>query len=284
MYWLFLPTLSSDPRPSMTVFTLLLLEILISSQLLLVQTSFSQQEKDQAIVQREVMNEYDTKFVHPNLHPLVRDVGTQYTEMDREEDVGGVDTYSPTIILKRGFRTKPNPNYAKHLDPDNTGAIQTRTYSPTISSYTPSAYNNNRQSTPSTGVTPTPRPVLRQPQFRQSTSTAVSSSTSTGDGGSLGVYSHASSPLKKATSMYDLPGGTPRNSFDMAKKEIHEQRERNKSPVRTSSTATPPFPATSRMSLLDGEGERRAGATTALGRSPATQHNTSRGSLNRRFA
>ena len=64
----------------------------------------------------------------------------------------------------------------------------------------------------------------------------MSSGTSTGDGGSLGVFSHANSPLKKATSMYDIQsGGNPRNSFDMARNEIAEQRERSKSPVKRQS-------------------------------------------------
>ena len=83
--------------------------------------------------------------------------------------------------------------------------------------------------TPFTGVTPLT--AIRQPKFRQSTSGAVSTATNTGDGGSLGVFSHANSPLKKATSMYDIQNGgreMPRNSFAMARREIQEQRERSK--------------------------------------------------------
>ena len=91
-------------------------------------------------------------------------------------------------------------------------------------------------------VTNTPRTAIRQPQFRQSTSGAVSTGTSTGDGGSLGVFSHANSPLKKATSMYDMQSGgnreLPRNSFDMARNEIQEQRERSKSPAKRQSDIT----------------------------------------------
>jgi hypothetical protein len=121
------------------------LQILLSSQLFLLQSSFSQQEKDSAIIHKEVMSEYDIKYVHPRLNPLVRDVGTQYTGPNseiRNEEEGDVDTYTPTVILKRGFRTNPNPNYAKHVDPDNTSGISRRSFSPTPTSFTPAAYNS----------------------------------------------------------------------------------------------------------------------------------------------
>jgi hypothetical protein len=98
VYWLFLPTLTSDPRPSVTVFTTIILEILLSSQLFLLQSAFSQQEKDSAIIHKEVMNEYDIKYVHPRLNPLVRDVSTQFAGPDCEgrSDECDVETYTPT--------------------------------------------------------------------------------------------------------------------------------------------------------------------------------------------
>ena len=174
------------------------------------------------------MNEYDIKYVHPRLNPLVRDVSTQFAGPDCEgrSDERDVETYTPTVILKRGFRTNPNPNYAKHVDPDNTEGASRRPFSPA-----PAVYSS-REPTPFTGTTP--RPPLRQPQFRQSLSGAVSSGTSTGDGGSLGIYSHANSPLKKATSLYDIQGNgrrePPRNSFEMATREIQEERETKQKP------------------------------------------------------
>lgn len=235
VYWLFLPTPSSDPRPSMTVFMTLLLQTLMSSQLFLLQSHFSQQEKDSAIIHKEVMSEYDIKYVHPRVNPLVRDVGTQYTESEEEGDK--VDTYIPTVVLQRGvFKTNPNPNYTKLIDLENKTGISSRIFSPTPGGYTPSAYNS-REPTPFTGITP--RTAIRQPQFRQSSSGAVSTGTSAGDGGSLGVFSHANSPLKKATSMYDIQNGghreLPRNSFDMARSEISEQRDTGKSPAKRQS-------------------------------------------------
>lgn len=240
----------------MTVFTAIFLEVLLSSQLLLLQSAFSQQEKDSAIIHKEVMSEYDIKYVHPRLNPLVRDVGTQYTGEEKE---GEIDTYTPTVILKRGFRTNPNPNYAKHVDPDNTEGITRQALSP-VSSYTPSAYNS-RDPTPFSGMTP--RPPIRQPQFRQSIGSAISTGTSTGDGGSLGVYSHANSPLKKATSMYDIQSNTrdpPRNSFEMAGREIQNQRERSHSPAKRQSEAP--------RSLLGLENDRRTGSPGGFGLKP----------------
>jgi hypothetical protein len=232
VYWLFLPTAPLDPRPSVTIFTTLLLEALLSSQLYILQSAFSQQEKDTAIIQREVMREYDTKFVHPRLNPLVRDVGTQYTDSGSGDEK--VDTYTPTVVLKRGFRTNPNPNYAKHVDPENSTKISRQLFSP-APSFIATNYAS-RESTPLTGITP--RPPLRQPQFRQSMATVASPST--GDGGSLGVFSHANSPLKKATSMYDMHAGAPRNSFAMAAQEIRADRERSRSPTKRHSEAPRP--------------------------------------------
>lgn len=268
VYWLFLPTPALDPRPSVAVLTTVILQILLSSQLFLLQWAFSQQGKDSAIIHKEVMSEYDIKYVHPRLNPLVRDVGTQYTGPNseiRNEEEGDVDTYTPTVILKRGFRTNPNPNYAKHVDPDNTSGISRRSFSPTPTSFTPAAYNS-REPTPFSGATP--RPPLRQPQFRQSMSGGgVSTGTSTGDGGSLGIYSHANSPLKKATSMHNISGlrATPRNSFDMASREIQEQRERSKSPAKRQSEAPRSFLGNGRLPFPGVDNERRTSAPTAFG-------------------
>ncbi|CAG8972547.1 hypothetical protein HYALB_00001239 [Hymenoscyphus albidus] len=232
VYWLFLPTHVSDPRPSMTVFTAIVLQFLLSSQLLLLQNSFSQQEKDSAIIQREVLSEYDIKFVHPRLNPMMRDVGTQYDGPleSGEEDYGDVDTYTPAVTIKRGFRPNPNPNYAKHIDPDNTENFSRQSLTPTRptyasptapSPYTPSAYGSQE---PGVFSNMTPRqPPLRQPQFRPN----MSSNMSRGDGGSLGAFSHAQSPLRKSTSMHIMgstPAETPRNSIEMAAREQGEHK------------------------------------------------------------
>jgi hypothetical protein len=248
----------------MTVFTTIVLQLLMSSQLYLLQSHFSQQEKDSAIIHKEVMSEYDIKYVHPRLNPLVRDVGTQYSGFEEEEE-GEVDTNTPTVVLKRGFRTNPNPNYTKHVDPENISGISARTFSP-APAFTPSAYKS-REPTPFTGLTP--RTAIRQPQFRQSSSGITSTKASTGDGGSLGIYSHTNSPLKKATSMFDIQGGgrrnMPKNSFDMASREIQQERERSKSPAKRQSDVHIPILPKGRFPSVEAEEGRRTSAPTAFG-------------------
>ena len=276
VYLLFLPTIPADPRPSVTVFTTVILQLLISSQLLLLQSSFSQQEKDTALIHKEVMSEYDIKYVHPRLDPLVRDVGTQYSStasVNEEEEEQDVDTYTPAVILRRGFHTNPNPNYAKHVDPDNITKISQRPQRvfspPQAQAYTPSAYGS-REPTPFTGMAPLT--AIRQPRFRQSTPGNLPTGTSTGDGGSLGIYSHANSPLKKATSMSDMQGGghldAPRDSYTMAGREIQEERERqrSKSPAKRQSDGTRPILPKARLPFSGIEEGRRTSAPTAFGR------------------
>lgn len=213
VYWLLLPTAISDLRPSTTVITTIILAGLLSAQLLCLQTSFSQQSKDSSVIHKEVMHEYDSKFVHPRTQPLMRDVGTQFSDNtysasglpDYENENDSVDTYTPTFIINKGFHTRPNPNYVKHVDPE------TSSYRPTPSRGAPCI--------PPPFQTPAhlrdassplrPQTAIRQPQFR---------STGFGDGGSLGVFSHANSPLRKSAS----------TSFVGP----HGQRERNLSPVK----------------------------------------------------
>lgn len=119
--------------------------------------------------------------------------------------------------------------------------------------YTPSAYGrtlpaqtfgtDRRQTigvstaTSSTPFASQPKSVgFRQPQFRPPTTSNPTSSSSTpyrssqGDGGSLGIYTHANSPLKKTTNAYDFEAtrGTPRNGREAARREIAEDRERER--------------------------------------------------------
>ena len=126
VYMLFLPLESLDPRPSVTVFNAIALQVILSAQMMLLQTRFSQQIKDTAIIHKEVLHEYDTKFVHPRLHPVVRDVGTQasFTETEEDGDIDSVEIGTPTTIIKKEFHTHPNPNYVRHVDPDHVaGAL-----------------------------------------------------------------------------------------------------------------------------------------------------------------
>lgn len=219
VYWLFLPTSAHDPRPSTTILTTIVLGVLLSAQLYVLQSSFSQQTKDTAVIHKEVLNEYDTKFVHPRTNGTVRDAGTQFGERESGSALNFVHIYTPTTLINRGFRTNPNPNYAKHYDPDSmTGSINVGANLPPASRFlTPTQVPLGPQyqstQTPSCTQDMLSSPLRKQPSF-PSASTA-----GTGDGGSLGVYTHANSPLKKHLSSGSIHHGGPSttsNIFDAA--------------------------------------------------------------------
>lgn len=214
VYWLFLPAAPQDPRPSTTIITTILLAGLLSIQLIFLQLFFSQQSKDASIVHKEVLNEYDTKYVHPRTRPRVRDVGTQHSAietngadspyLDRQNKA--VDTYTPTVLVNKGFRTRPNPNYARYVDAEGSQMSMSPSKNISISKgqflKTPTSLRD--ASSPLR-----PNTAVRQPNFLD---------RRTGDGGSLGVYSHAHSPLRKAAS----------TNFT----EFGRERERSMSPVK----------------------------------------------------
>ena len=202
VYWLFLPTASLDPRPSTTVATTVALIALLSTQLTMLQANFSQQSKDTSLIHKEVLNEYDTKYVRPLAMPLVRDVGIQfsgslhssYGHHTHNDDFDSVDTYDPFIVVNRGFKTNPNPNYVDHVDPEGRNrrpATPVRNLANgTLPSFQTPAHLRDASSPLQ------PRTALRNPQVR------ASMAPNTGDGGSLGIYSHANSPLKKSASTH----------------------------------------------------------------------------------
>ena len=218
VYWLFLPTAISDPRPSTTVITTMILAGLLSAQLLLLQSNFSQQSKDASVIHKEVMNEYDTKYVHPRTQPLMRDVGTQYSTSEavfnwsasRADLSDSVDVYPPTFIINRGFHTKPNPAYARYVDPEGSSSLphQSRGAATRFTSAVHTPLHLRDASSPIR-----PQTTIRQPQFRPN---------GVGDGGSLGVFSHANSPLRKSASV-NFSGS-------------YERQERSSSPVKRESS------------------------------------------------
>lgn len=233
VYMIFLPLASLDPRPSVTVFNTILLQAVISLPLLAFTTLFAQQAKDAAIIQKEVMNEYDTKFVHPQLHPIVRDVGTQFSEDQPPEFKEFVQTGTPNTQIRRAFHAHSNP-YTRTSE-----ALQERASTPQSRGATPSNIMRPQMFTPPTA---TRRSDMFNPSFSQkssslrsslpagystaatSTTNAAATGTDMNFGGNLGVYSHRKSPLKKATSLNDINAretASPRNSREMA---AYEQR------------------------------------------------------------
>ena len=218
VYWLFLPTALEDSRPSVTILTTMVLTALLSVQLIIFQCFFSQQSKDTSVIHKEVLNEYDIKYVHPRTRPIMRDVGTQISSPEsfrddllrQNEDSESVDTYNPVVIVNRGFHTRPNPNYVRRADLEGL----------------------SQRATPSRSSATSMAPLYQTPAQQQDTSSPLRPSTAlwqsqfvgvrNGDGGSLGVYSHAQSPLRKAAST---------NFVD-----TQRQFERSPSPVKSESS------------------------------------------------
>ncbi|KAI0485271.1 hypothetical protein GGR56DRAFT_662996 [Xylariaceae sp. FL0804] len=250
VYMLYFPLAPLAPSPLITVCTCLTLQVLLSAQLLLFQSRFTQQSKDSSVIQKEVMHEYDTKFVHPRLYPTVRDVGTQFTRDDFGNDQEFVEAHTPTVQLRRRFETHPNPNYTKHIDPDSGGpsyvsSAMTKNsglFTPTAASRqsTPTPFGSELRSRQSLARLPrksTPGPT---PLSQSTNQTVASTSTNTGNSAYLGVLNHPNSPLKKAPSLGDLQFRSPRNNSEMAQYEQYQslQREHSASPFKSSRKST----------------------------------------------
>ncbi|KAK3292236.1 uncharacterized protein B0H64DRAFT_224759 [Chaetomium fimeti] len=262
IHMLFLPLPMLDPRPSVTVFKCFLLQVIFSAQLLLMHSRFSQQSTDTAIIQKEVMHEYDVKYVHPRLHPTVREVSTQVSINDGKIDEEEIAVGTPATMIQRSFQTHPNPNYSRYVDPDAGKPSQARTtMSPQLRStmpanpFTPSAkprasvppsfaaqvqqqrHSAVRRSLPpttSTGAGGGPPSTPSAASKTTTTSTGTTTGTNynlppnSGYGGSLGVYTHMNSPLKKATSLNDVGAAfnSPRNNREMAALEQRDLADR----------------------------------------------------------
>lgn len=233
----------TDPRPSVTIATTTVLATLLSVQMSFLSSSFIQQAKDATLVHKEVLREYDTKYVHPRTQPLMRDVSTQFSEENAaragsDAKYNTIMTGTPTYIINRGFRTSPNPNYAGHVDPE---ALSPRRQTPTMSSYQQTPFQTPSKIHDASPLVRPHTPSMRQPQFRPTPSRTTTGAS--GDGGSLGVFSHVNSPLRKSTSA-SLEGRV-RNNADMYLKErASGPMRRQASPLKRSSVAGDAGPLT----------------------------------------
>ncbi|KAJ4291693.1 hypothetical protein N0V90_009588 [Kalmusia sp. IMI 367209] len=207
LYYLNLPVAPLDPQPSVKVVTTVAVGAFLSFSLWFLRSSFASQIRDNTVIQREVLHEYDNKFVHPSTQKLYRDVGIQAISKKRSRDssvgvrgssddlASEITTYTPTTIINRTFRTNPNQNYASQYDPDN---LRSAAQTPSLRPYQNANYSSATTATGADFSSPirpshTPNPFRHsQAQFRPS--------AGGGDGGSLGVFSHANSPLRKSAS------------------------------------------------------------------------------------
>ncbi|PHH70971.1 hypothetical protein CDD80_5618 [Ophiocordyceps camponoti-rufipedis] len=236
VYLLFLPLAPLDPRPSMTVFNSLVMQLLLTVQMHLLCQRFAQQGKDNTIIQKEVVREYDAKFVHPRLYPVVRDVGTQ---MSGDETPESVHIGSPTTLLRRGFKTHGNPHIDMPEPTTTSGYMKPQMFT------SPAASRRVETLAPS-GLRGT---TLRNISLPAASSSMVAAEPSQTEGGSFptqgrnrefegffGVYTHNKSPLKKTFTVDDLINQPlPKNSKEMAAWEQHPLR-RSASPKKQSSS------------------------------------------------
>jgi hypothetical protein len=272
LYYLNLPVAPLDPRPSVKVTTTIFIGAILSLQLWWLRSSFTQQTKDNAIISREVLHEYDNKFVHPSLQKPCRDVGIQTIsrKSNRDSSVGvkgssadlasEVVTYTPTTVINRTFRTNPNANYASQYDPDNIGSTslaRSTQHTPSLrSGYHTSQYTSTSTATGGADFSSPIRPSVTPNPFRKAPAIPRTS-----DGGSLGVYTHAASPLRKAASTNFLrEADTPGRNASRGRDSLGGMGERRQgSPVKREISPN-------KRSSMPG-GEKPTGLADRLGRS-----------------
>lgn len=211
VYLLFLPLAPLEPRPSITVFNTLLVQALLSSQMLLLCSRFSQQARDNGIIQKEVMHEYDAKFVHPLTHPIVRDVGVQAGE-DVHHDLGSIiETGTPTTLIRRSFKTNGNPYFEASTDHHSS---TTHTSTPRPQLFTPSTATRKSDTfvTPATSfrsqVLRSSLPGNKLPISMSTNNlpftTSSGTNPSSGQPGTTTTFGHPTSPLKKTISLHNI--------------------------------------------------------------------------------
>jgi len=116
IYFLSLPIASDlsvtgyghSASPAAVYFTVILTQLLLSIQIIALKSWFLQQQYDHRLIHKEVLHEYDQKYVHPRLNVIKRDVAVQCGGDEMEQD--DVQAYTPQFN-RAGFRIFANPNY-----------------------------------------------------------------------------------------------------------------------------------------------------------------------------
>jgi hypothetical protein len=277
LYHFNLPVAELDPQPSVKVVTTIAIAAILSLQLHYLRTSFSQQTKDSAIIHRQVLQEYDSKFVHPAMQRPCRDVAIQTISKKRTRDssvgvrgssddlASEVVTYTPTTVINRGFRTNPNQVYSSQYDPDqlssqpNPRAQRSSTQTPSLRPSQQNAYYTATSTATGADFSSPIRPSNTPNPFRQPPSQLRPSAS--GDGGSLGAFSHAASPLRKSASANylrdDRSRDRDRDSLGgNGEKRAENRIKREGSPLKRMST---PSGFMAQVEASSGTGERPSG-------------------------
>jgi hypothetical protein len=277
LYHFSLPVAPLDPQPSVKVVTTIAIAAILSLQLYYLRISFSQQTKDSAIIHRQVLQEYDSKYVHPAMQRPSRDVAIQTISKKRTRDssvgvrgssddlASEVVTYTPTTVINRGFRTNPNQAYSSQYDPDqlstqpNPRALRSGTQTPSLRPSQQNAYYTATSTATGADFSSPIRPSNTPNPFRQQPSQPRPSAS--GDGGSLGVFSHAASPLRKSASANylrdDRSRDRDRDSLGgNGEKRAENRIKREGSPLKRMSTPSGFLP---QADASTGTGERPSG-------------------------
>ncbi|UKZ73603.1 hypothetical protein TrVFT333_001251 [Trichoderma virens FT-333] len=245
-YLLFLPLAPLDPQPSVTVFNTILMQVVLSGQMLFLSSRFTQQAKDNAIIQKEVMNEYNTKFVHPRLNPVVRDVGTQVAAEHSPKGRGFVQVGTPTTLIRKSYATRATSytDYGNAMSAGRSNVMKPQMFSsnaPVRSETTPTNLIQPRSTSTfkqhmmaDKGTAPTTAPMLASAAATAPMPLSVTSANTTPFGGNMGIYNHNKSPLKKTIGLgtFNEPA-SPRNSREMAALEQQRQPTKHADSYRT---------------------------------------------------
>lgn len=238
VYWMLLPANAGNARPSLTILLALTIATLLSAHIGMLISMFVQQATDTRLISKEVMNEYNAKFVHPTINRPVRDVGTQTHESATgpRSRTALVDLYTPTTHIKRSFETNPNPAYTSQLGGGDMGGVPRLPRSATTSALLQTPVHQQAGRRMQTSSQQTAGHTMGSLRFGQSDRPRNDlNSPLKGNGGSLGVYSHAASPLKKAASASHLRPDALHNSAARTGSPL-----RNLTPGHTNSSASGP--------------------------------------------
>ena len=279
LYYFNLPVAPLDPRPSVRVTTTIFIGAALSLHLWWLRSSFMQQAKDNSLISRQVLHEYDSKFVHPSLQKPCRDVGIQTISTNRTRDLSvgvkgsshglasSIVTYTPTTIVNRKtFRTNPNVSYASQYDPDNMESPSVTRSSRRRSSVHQdrgtSQYTTTSTATDADFSSPI-RPSQTPNPFRQAP-TIPRTNTKPSDGGYLGVNTHAASPLRKSASANfsrdgERSASRGRDSLGGAFERRASPSKRDVSPLKRISLGN--------LGAARESGEKTLGQSASLGRS-----------------
>jgi hypothetical protein len=272
LYYFNLPVAPLDPRPSVRVTTTIFIGAALSLHLWWLRS-------------RQVLHEYDSKFVHPALQKPCRDVGIQTISKNRTRDssvgvkgsssdlASSVVTYTPTTIVnRRTFRTNPNASYASQYDPDDMASPSvTRSLRRRPSLH--QDHSSSQYASTSTATGPDFSSPIRPSQtpnpFRQAP-TIPRTNSKPADGGYLGINTHAASPLRKSASANFIKDGE--RSASRGRDSLGGAFERRASPSKRDVSPL------KRISLGNLNAERERGEKT-LGQAGSLGRSTQYGSL-----